>query len=42
LSEQFGLNIGARINETTLTFEDTAGNVDIEGLQYYFGIAFRF
>ena len=42
LSEQFGLNIGARINETTLTFENTAGNFDIEGLQYYFGIAFRF
>ena len=42
LSEQFGLNIGARINETTLSFEDTEGNVDIEGLQYYFGMAFRF
>ena len=42
LSEQFGLNIGARINETTLSFKDTAGNVDIEGLQYYFGIAFHF
>ncbi|RLC05853.1 MAG: hypothetical protein DRH90_04930 [Deltaproteobacteria bacterium] len=42
LSEQFGLNMGARINETTLSFDDTAGNVDIEGLQYYFGIAFRF
>ena len=42
LSEQFGLNIGTRINETTLSFEDTTGNVDIEGLQYYFGVAFRF
>ena len=42
LSEQFGLTFGARINETTLSFEDTTGNVDIEGLQYYFGVAFRF
>jgi len=41
-SEQFGLNFGVRINETTMSFEDKAGEVDIEGLQYYFGIAFRF
>jgi len=41
-TEKFGINAGARINETTLSFEDTAGKVDIEGLQYYFGIAFHF
>lgn len=41
-TEQFGINAGARINETTLSFKDTAGKVDIEGLQYYFGLAFRF
>lgn len=42
LSEQFGLNSGVRINKTTLNYEDKAGKVGIEGLQYYFGIAFRF
>jgi len=41
-SKQFGLNTGARVNKTTLNYENKAGNVDIEGLQYYFGIAFRF
>ncbi len=42
LSEQFGLNMGVRINKTTMRFEDEGGEVDIEGLQYYFGLAFRF
>jgi hypothetical protein len=42
LTENFGLNVGVRINETTLSFEDTAGKVDIEGWQYYFGMAFHF
>jgi len=42
LTENFGLNAGARINETTLSFEDTTGEIDIEGWQYYFGIAFHF
>jgi len=42
LSEQFGLNMGVRINKTTMRFEDEGGDVDIEGLQYYFGLAFRF
>ncbi len=42
LTEKFGLNVGARISESTLSFEDTAGKVDVEGWQYYFGIAFHF
>lgn len=41
-TKQFGIFAGARINETTLSFEDDTGKVDIEGYQYYFGIAFRF
>jgi hypothetical protein len=41
-NDQFGIFAGARINETTLSFEDDAGKVDIEGYQYYGGIAFRF
>ncbi len=42
LTEEFGLHVGARISESTLSFEDTAGKVDVDGWQYYFGIAFRF
>ncbi|MES0445791.1 MAG: hypothetical protein ABUJ92_04535 [Desulfobacterales bacterium] len=42
LTEEFGLNVGARISESTLSFEDTAGKVDVDGWQYYFGIAFHF
>ncbi len=42
LVENFGINAGARINETTLSFKDTTGKIDIEGWQYYFGIAFYF
>jgi len=42
LTENSGLNVGARINETTLSFKDTTGKVDIEGWQYYFGITFHF
>jgi hypothetical protein len=42
ITEQFGFFAGARITETTLSFEDPTGNVDIEGYQYYGGIAFRF
>lgn len=41
-NDQFGIFAGARITETTLTFEDDAGKVDLEGYQYYGGIAFRF
>ena len=42
LTEEFGLHVGARISESTLSFEDTAGKVDVDGWQYYFGIAFHF
>lgn len=41
-NDQFGIFVGARINNTTLSFEDETGKVDIEGYQYYGGIAFRF
>ena len=41
-NDQFGVFAGARINETTLSFEDETGKVEIEGYQYYGGIAFRF
>jgi opacity protein-like surface antigen len=41
-NKQFGVFAGARINQTTLSFEDDTGKVDIEGFQYYGGIAFRF
>ncbi len=42
LLEEIGFHVGARISESTLSFEDTAGKVDVNGWQYYFGIAFRF
>ena len=41
-TETFGIYTGARANKTTLSFENTAGSVDLEGLQYYGGIAFKF
>jgi len=41
-TEVFGIYAGARINETTLSFEDTAGKIDIGGVQYCGGLAFRF
>jgi len=42
ITKNIGFNVGARFTETTLSFEDTAGDIDIEGLQYYFGMAFHF
>ncbi len=42
LTEKIGISVGARISESSLSFEDTAGKVDVDGWQYYFGIAFRF
>jgi len=42
ISEVFGLHAGARWAETTLNFEDATGNIDIDGWQYYIGLAFRF
>ena len=42
LSKTFGINAGVRKTETTLSFKDTAGETNIEGWQYYVGLAFRF
>ncbi len=42
ITQGIGLNAGVRINETTLSFDNTAGKVDISGWQYYFGMAFSF
>lgn len=42
LTETFGINAGARVTETTLSFEDTSGEVDLEGWQYSVGMTFRF
>ena len=41
-TDTFGIHAGARVTETTLSFEDTSGDVDLEGWQYYIGMAFRF
>lgn len=41
-TETFGINAGVRVTETTLSFEDAVGDVDLEGWQYYAGFAFRF
>ena len=41
-TENFGINAGARVNQTSLSLKDSAGDVDIEGWQYYLGVAFRF
>jgi len=41
LSKIFGVYAGARRAETTLSFEDATGTLDIEGWQYYFGLSFR-
>jgi hypothetical protein len=41
-NDQFGIFAGGRITETTLTFEDDTGKIDLEGYQCYFGVAFRF
>jgi hypothetical protein len=39
---KMGLTVGARINATTLSLDDKQGQVDVEGWQYYFGLAVRF
>jgi len=41
-TESFGLNTGVRKNETTLSFNDPSGDIEIDGWQYYIGLAFRF
>lgn len=42
ITEQIGLNVGVRINKTTLSFDDATGKIDIEGTQYSAGMAFYF
>jgi opacity protein-like surface antigen len=39
--ENMGLTIGARFSQTSLSFEDPAGEVDVEGWEYYAGFVFR-
>jgi len=41
-TDWFGLDAGARVTKTTLSFDETAGEIDIEGVQYYGGLAFHF
>jgi hypothetical protein len=41
-TDTFGIHGGTRVTETTLRLEDSSGDVDLEGWQYYFGMAFRF
>jgi hypothetical protein len=42
IAKNVGLTAEVRSNKTTLSFEDTAGEVDVEGLQYYGGLVLRF
>jgi len=42
ITKIFGLSAGVRINTTTLSFEDAAGEVDVQGLQYFGGFVFHF
>ncbi len=41
-SKSFGINAGARVNQTTLSFKNMDGDVDVEGWQYYCGATFYF
>jgi hypothetical protein len=40
--ENIGLTIGARFTQTSLSFEDSVGEVDVEGWEYYAGFVFRY
>ena len=42
LTKQFGFTAGARATKTSLNIENDTGKFNIEGYQYYLGIAFRF
>jgi hypothetical protein len=42
ISENFILGAGIRGTKTGLSFNDTVGNVDVEGWQYFGVISFRF
>ena len=41
ISKIFGVYAGARRVETTLSFEDATGSIDIDGWQYYVGLSLR-
>lgn len=41
ISKVFGVSAGVRRTETTLSFEDATGTLDIDGWQYYVGLSFR-
>ncbi|MBI5894916.1 MAG: hypothetical protein HZB24_02520 [Desulfobacterales bacterium] len=41
-TRNFGISGGARINQTTVTLDNTEDEVDVEGWQYYVGAAFYF
>jgi hypothetical protein len=41
-TDWFGIGAGARVTKTTLSFDETAGEIDIEGVQYYGGLSFHF
>jgi hypothetical protein len=41
-TQNFGIGGGLRINQTTLTFDNTESEVDVEGWQYYVGASFYF
>lgn len=41
ISKVFGVYAGVRRAETTLSFEDATGSLDIDGWQYYVGLSFR-
>jgi len=36
------MGLRGRVNQTTLSFEDSTGTIGLEGYQYYFGIPFRY
>ena len=40
--ENIGLTIGARFTQTSLSFEDPTGEVDVEGWEYYAGFVFLY
>ena len=42
VTETVGLTLGARINETTLRLQYATVEVEVEGWQYYCGLAFHF
>ncbi len=42
IAKNVGLTGGVRRNKTTLSFDEAAGEIDVEGLQYYGGLVIRF